>query len=101
MNYKIPKSFELFGNTIKVSFNKSKTRELSALGAFSSNINELILTDICDQGKLPKDVIYQTFLHELTHAILFKLSKDDIAKDEIFVEQFAQLLYQYLKTAKY
>lgn len=99
--FKIPKKFKLFGNEIIVQYDENKSRELEALGACSSNLNKIIYTNISSTGTLPKDVISQTFMHELIHMILFKMGENKIAEDEKFVDLFSQLLYQYYITAEY
>ena len=40
----------------------------------------------------------QTFLHELTHAILFTMRKDELNDDESFVNTFASLLNEAIST---
>lgn len=99
--FKIPKSFLLFGNDISVIYDEDKVRELEALAACDSDLNRIMWTDKGDKGKLPKDFINQTFLHELVHMILFKLGEKELARNEKLVDLTAQALYQYFKTAKY
>ncbi len=41
-----------------------------------------------------------TFLHELTHAILYHLGEKELNDNERFVESFSGLLHQALTTAK-
>ena len=40
----------------------------------------------------------QTFLHELTHAILFAMRKDDLNDDESFVNTFSSFLSEAINT---
>ena len=40
----------------------------------------------------------QTFLHELTHAILFAMRKDDLNDDESFVNTFSSFLSEAIST---
>ena len=40
----------------------------------------------------------QTFLHELTHAILFAMRKDDLNNDESFVNTFSSFLSESIST---
>lgn len=49
---------------------------------------------------LPAEVKFQTFLHELNHAILFTMGKSADQHDEQFVDAHATLFLQYLKSAK-
>lgn len=40
----------------------------------------------------------QTFLHELTHAILFAMGKEDLNDDESFVNTFSSFLSEAINT---
>ena len=40
----------------------------------------------------------QTFFHELTHAILFTMRKDDLNDDESFVNTFSSFLTEAINT---
>ena len=40
----------------------------------------------------------QTFFHELTHAILFAMRKDDLNEDESFVNTFSSFLAEAIST---
>ena len=40
----------------------------------------------------------QTFFHELTHAILFAMRKDDLNDDESFVNTFSSFLAEAINT---
>ena len=40
----------------------------------------------------------QTFLHELTHAILFTMGKEDLNDDESFVNTFSSFLNEAINT---
>lgn len=40
----------------------------------------------------------QTFLHELTHAILFAMGKEDLNNDESFINTFASFLSEAIST---
>jgi len=42
-----------------------------------------------------------TFWHELTHAILHEMHRDDLARDEGFVSDFGRLLHRAIKTASF
>lgn len=48
---------------------------------------------------LDEQMYNQTFLHELTHAILFTMGKRD-GHDEEFIEGFSQLLHQFMRQLK-
>ena len=40
----------------------------------------------------------QTFLHELTHAILFAIGKEELNDDESFVNTFSSFLAEAINT---
>ena len=40
----------------------------------------------------------QTFLHELTHAILFAMGKEELNDDESFVNTFSSFLSEAINT---
>lgn len=42
----------------------------------------------------------QTFLHELTHAILFAMGKEELNEDESFVNTFSSFLAEAIDTMK-
>lgn len=49
---------------------------------------------------VPQSSQQQTFLHELVHAILNTMLKDDLNDDESFVNTFASFLNEAIKTMK-
>lgn len=48
--------------------------------------------------EVPKSRQQQTFFHELTHAILFAMRKDNLYEDESFVNTFASFLSEAIST---
>ena len=42
----------------------------------------------------------QTLYHEVVHAILDSMSKNELSEDEEFVQQFSLLLHQFEKTKR-
>ncbi len=42
----------------------------------------------------------QTFLHELTHAILFAMGKEELNEDESFVNTFSSFLNEAISTTE-
>ena len=65
----------------------------NAMGACFMGEAQLLL-----QKDLKKQVKEQTFCHELVHAILYAMGKNE--HDEQFVDAFGVFLHQYLNTAK-
>lgn len=94
--FKIPKSFSLFGEEHKVKLVKLIDRGKS-LGEWNPDNNTI---KISTTGR-SDDSMEQTYLHELIHAILDHLSYEHLSNDEKFVDTFSKALHQTLKTAKY
>ena len=43
----------------------------------------------------PEDFVQHTYFHELVHALLETAGRDDLSKDEAFVDLLGGLLHQY------
>jgi predicted Zn-dependent protease with MMP-like domain len=99
---KIPTEFQLYSQIIKVEFNERRCADMDALGACNDALNQILLTTVNSDGdKLPTDAVELTYMHEVVHHILYKMSENDLSKDEKFVSTFSSLLTQALKTSKY
>lgn len=88
----IPNQFELGGVTWKVVYRK---RLKGCYGDTNLAKQEIRLLE-----SLPQDVKEQTFCHELTHAIQIAMGYNTDDHDEVFTDNFAVFLHQYLKSAK-
>ena len=92
----IPRTFELFGTTYKVEQpNKVMVDKESVLGSCNSDTGVIQV-----RKNLKKDLKELTYLHELTHAILFSLEYNKLGRDEIFIERFSKALHQVIKSSK-
>lgn len=93
---KIPKKINLLNKEIKIEIDKSLVSKDNHLGwaDYSKNIIKL------DGSKEWEGHIEETFLHELTHWILYSM-EDELHKNEKFVSLFSCLLHQAFKSAKY
>ena len=89
----LPKEFKIFGELHKVSEVK-KVDSQDSFGEYIPDKNKLRI-----KKQTNPDIKEQTFLHELTHAILHHLSYDELYEDEVFVDQFSKALHQALKTS--
>lgn len=98
---KIPKSFKLMGRTIKVRYEKKLRYRKDWAGSAIYRENKITVQSSSREFPLSKDDIEQSFLHELTHWILYMAQKDKLNHDEDFVELFSSLLHQALTTMKY
>ena len=50
--------------------------------------------------EIPDKLIEKTFYHELVHAILADMHEYDLSKNEQFVENFGNHLYEFMTTRK-
>lgn len=96
----IPKTFHLMGQKIKVTYDNKKCSSENALGLSDLQGNEILIAREVDSKKVPIDRVEQTFVHELVHFILHNMNEKKLCYDEKFVDNFAGLLHQYLKTKK-
>ena len=94
---KVPKSFDLFGNTIRVRKATPESLEVNCTyGQWLPGELEIYI-----RNDLKPDNALQTFWHEFFHAALEAAGKSRESADEQFVETLAGLTLQMLKTAKY
>lgn len=102
---KIPKRFELLGNTIDVEFSDTHFNENDEHGRASYRRNKIILQKPTESICLSDDVLNCVFIHEVIHHVLYiarnAVDDPELHSNESFVELVAQLLYQIIKTAEY
>jgi hypothetical protein len=98
---KIPKSFNLAG--IKWGVRKDTKKELAPnrFAHCDPDIAEILYTTELNGRKVPEDILLLTIYHEKIHAILETMGKEELSKDEAFVDMFANLLLQSDLTSKY
>jgi predicted SprT family Zn-dependent metalloprotease len=98
----IPKSFKLFGQKISVEMRKALFFEGDkSNGLCLPNENKILIQDNTKKYPHAQDNIEQTFYHEFTHFMLYKLGYDELSQDEKFVEQIASCLHQLQNTMEY
>lgn len=94
--FQVPKKFELAGYTFQVLM-KPDLQKAGAHGMTYHDLGEIWL----DDGLTPDDLKGLTFFHEWFHAALKTAGRDDLNRDEGFVDLMGSFLWQFLKTAKY
>lgn len=88
----IPKKFKLFGRTFRIT-HPHKIDKGSSWGSCDYGKASIkILRRLSDEDK------EQTYLHEMTHAILDGLEYKELSEDEKFVDLFSKALHQVLTT---
>jgi Zn-dependent peptidase ImmA (M78 family) len=79
-----------------IEIDNNRMEDINAYGLCVYDRNIIYLQDR-DRGK---EAINETMQHEVIHSILNAMGESDLCKDERFVQGFAVLLNQYIKTLK-
>lgn len=94
MEIVIPKSFTLFGETIKVR-QVVKVDSDDNWGEYDPNKNVIKL-----KKSLNEDQKQSAFYHELIHCLTLTLGYSNLYHDEVFTDTMGKGLHQILKTSK-
>jgi len=97
----IPTSFELFGQTITVEYRRTLHKTHKAVGLWIPGKNKIVLQQRTKTYDITDETIEQTFLHELTHALLTILGYEDLSNNEKLVDLIGNGLHQVIKSVKY
>lgn len=92
----MPKAFEVGGMTVVVKEDDDLYSSHGAFGMMDIDKGVLFM-----DSNLEGDTKAITFFHEKVHAILGTLGRKELNEDEEFVDSFANLLWQSMKTARY
>lgn len=88
---KIPKSFQLMGQTYSVRIvPKPEWKDPEDVGVLDGAAREILIL------KADKATMEQVWLHEVEHAILVAMGRDKLSKDEAFIDVHAAMLHQIL-----
>lgn len=90
--FRIPKKFNLMGQTIRVEVVDDLMGDDGAYGRFLDNTNKIQIA-----GNIYSEKAQHTFCHELMHACLTALSHE-LNDDEQFVDQMGHLIHQAFST---
>ena len=85
----MPRSFDLVGGKWSVK----TVKDMTDLGRCDPAVFSIYIKE----GLHPM-YAEQTFYHELVHAILFSMGRND--HDEVFVDAFGALLHQFTRSQK-
>lgn len=88
------------GQTIKVEWDTNLAQSLDAIGTTHPRENKIRLQKPNAGWDVPDDKLEHVYYHELVHWILHSMSQQALFEDEVFVDNFAGLLHQALKSAK-
>lgn len=94
----IPKKFNLLGHTYKVKFVK-KVDSRDSPGDIDPNTKIIRLKKSSKSHS--KDLVEETFFHEMIHGILDELEYGNLSNDEQLVERVGRALHQVFKSSEY
>lgn len=92
---KIPETFQLGPFKYRVFTNPSLTFNEALAGQHHNTSHRVELQSILPNSNIEENEVKATFFHELVHAILGRMKRDELNADEAFVDQFAEFLLQY------
>ena len=99
MKYNIPKSLQVGGQDINVSFEDRLDNDCFGLSSIGGGYIKI--------ARNPKGVeqsessILNTFIHECVHTILDSMGEYDLSSNEVFVSSFAGFATELIKSLKY
>ena len=91
----IPRRIQLAGIDIEILIDNAMIEREEVIGKCQYPIQRIVL----DVGSAPEDTVKYSYLHELVHYILHTMNHP-LKTDEIFVDVFANLLWQAIKTGE-
>jgi hypothetical protein len=95
---KMIKSFRLGNRKYKVKVVDSI--DDSGLGRNASCLGVIHISKNFHGYKIPFDSKEQTLYHEVLHAIMSEIGRDDLNNDEVFIQSTSLLLHQFERTKK-
>lgn len=90
MEFNIPKKFTLGGVEYEVVI-QNTVGDNCDFGQWDS-VGKIKIAEMVGPDKVTQSRQRQTFWHELTHAVLGQMRKDDLNDDESFVNTFSSFL---------
>lgn len=99
MNFKIPSEFSVGGFDYRVERAES-LRYGEEFGHWTGANCTIKIADAAGGEVLTDARKEQTFFHELVHAILDVIGEAELTDNEKFVDAFAAMLHQAIKTMK-
>lgn len=90
MKFNIPSRFTLGGVEYKVEYDKNMASD----GKYGEWDSDGLITLATQRrgNELNESLKRQNFFHELTHAILYQMGRNDLSGDEGFVQTFSSFL---------
>lgn len=96
MEFKIPEHFSLGG--VEHTVETLESLDDNDFGLYDPIRKRIEVAKTSRRREVPLSFQRQTFLHELVHAILNTMRKDDLYDDESFINTFASFLNEAINT---
>lgn len=100
MEFKIPKQFQLMGQTVNVEWTDDLQHDKDAYGTANFRDNRVCIQRPSKYQPLAQDKLEHIFFHELVHWILNSLGEEELMLNEKFVDTLGGLFYQAIKTSR-
>ena len=88
-------SFEIMGHKIKVKYGRVPKE---AWAWWRPDQKEIVVSPRIK--KMPVSHLHHTLCHEITHALLDTIGREDLSQDEAFVDLLSNAMYQVVTTIK-
>lgn len=92
----IPAAFKMLGHTVKVVLSD----QLGDDTCGRCHPGKLLIEVEAPEDGTPVSLTAQVFLHEWVHMAMHKMGRYELYEDEEFVDQLAELMYQFLATKR-
>jgi len=87
--------FEIMGHKIRVRYGRVPKE---AWAWWRPDEKEIVISPRIK--KMPASHLHHTLCHEVTHAVLDTIGREDLSQDEAFVDLLSNAFYQVLTTVK-
>jgi hypothetical protein len=91
----IPRQIELGGIVVTVELDATLHKYKGMIGEARYSEQKIVI----DPNVAAVDTTEQAYWHELIHWILFIMNEDELRNNEKFIDIFAHLLYQAVKSS--
>lgn len=97
---KIPKQFKLFGQTITVEYTNKLVTDNDSVGHAVYRENKIILQKATEGIPRAKEMIEQTFFHELFHLVFNFIGESELRDNEKLIDVISALFHQFICTSE-
>jgi hypothetical protein len=87
--------FEIMGHKVRVRYGRVPK---DAWAWWRPDEKEIVVSPRIK--KMPLSHLHHTLCHEVTHAVLDTIGREDLSRDEAFVDLLSNAVYQVLTTVK-